>query len=439
MTRNSDNVADYLEAGGVSTTSDGDLDTAILTGKKQRTRSSARSKSRPKSRGSSRAPSRTRSSRGSSRAPSRSRSSKSVSSRQKSLNTQKEKQSSSSRKKKGSRTKYTHKKGMGKNATLDSTFDMSIMSDVDYSEDDMWTLHSAKSNWTHATGYTERYAAKDLESLLLTSDIDIMTQRYGTACFIITIIQLLVFSMMLSFCGIAPYGVNFGVGPYPDTLSHFGATNPYLFEVDQEYWRLLTSSFLPASLLHFFFNSLIQLEFGAYLEKEWGTKRWLMIYLFSAVGSVGFSCAIVPTDVTVCMTGSLAGLLGARLSEFIKIFCLTTRKKYSDDHYYQQSVIVTGVSLFLVLMSAMHPSLSVAGCVGGFLYGFAIGMWLLSGSIIELVEKVTWMGFGFIMTGLLSMTVISMVKESTAPEELENVCSFYEEIHEETYDCMCGY
>jgi len=167
-------------------------------------------------------------------------------------------------------------------------------------DDEMWTMKSVVSTWTIGTGFTERYEIdKDLEDLLHSNDIEYVKKRFGVLSIMVTILQLFILTMLLSLCGCAPFSVNSGIGPYPDALSNAGGTNPYLLASGHEYWRLFVSPLIPASVIHFLLNSVVQIEVGAFLEKEWGSRKWAAIYFFSGIGSVAFSCALSPEEVTV--------------------------------------------------------------------------------------------------------------------------------------------
>ena len=132
------------------------------------------------------------------------------------------------------------------------------------------------------------------------------------------------------------------------------------------------------------------------------------------------------------------GLIGAKISEYLKTSSFRT-KKNDDDKYYQQTVLMVLIGFFLTMLSFL-PYVSWAGNAGGFLCGFSMGIILLSRNIRKNHEKRLWIGFGFGMALLLITIMISMIDVSGDPDEgLANVCRFYDDIHAEGYDCMCGF
>lgn len=164
-----------------------------------------------------------------------------------------------------------------------------------------YTAKSVLSVWTIGTGFASNasYLNEDLDHLLHRSDMEYVKKRFGVATLLVTLIQLLMLTMMISLCGFSTFASNPCIGPYPDALSNAGGTNPYLIQYEGQYWRFITSPFIPANIVHFLLNSMVQLEVGAYLEKQWGSMKWLTIYLISGIGSVSFSCTLQNSSISV--------------------------------------------------------------------------------------------------------------------------------------------
>jgi membrane associated rhomboid family serine protease len=79
-----------------------------------------------------------------------------------------------------------------------------------------------------------------------------------------------------------------------------------------DWWRLLTTAFLHASLLHIGFNMLALWWFGAPVEQYLGRVRFVGLYLVS--GLAGSAGALVQTPgITVGASGAIFGILGAML------------------------------------------------------------------------------------------------------------------------------
>jgi membrane associated rhomboid family serine protease len=78
-----------------------------------------------------------------------------------------------------------------------------------------------------------------------------------------------------------------------------------------EWYRLLTSGFLHASLLHIGFNMLLLFFLGRLLEPALGTPRFVVLYFASLfAGSLG-ALILDPNALTLGASGAVFGLAGA--------------------------------------------------------------------------------------------------------------------------------
>lgn len=81
---------------------------------------------------------------------------------------------------------------------------------------------------------------------------------------------------------------------------------------DGEYWRLLTSPFLHAGIMHLGFNMLVLYMLGPTLEMVFGHMWFLVLYLMSALGGATLSYLFLdPFGASVGASGAIFGLMGA--------------------------------------------------------------------------------------------------------------------------------
>src|SRR4051794_26891184 len=81
---------------------------------------------------------------------------------------------------------------------------------------------------------------------------------------------------------------------------------------DGEYYRLITSAFLHANLLHLFFNMYALLLVGPTIEAALGRLRFTALYLLSALGGSTLAYVLMrPTGFAVGASGAIFGLFGA--------------------------------------------------------------------------------------------------------------------------------
>jgi membrane associated rhomboid family serine protease len=137
-----------------------------------------------------------------------------------------------------------------------------------------------------------------------------------------------------------------------------------------EYWRLITSGFLHANLLHILFNMYFIYVIGTMLEPAIGTARFLAVYFTALlVGSFG-ALLFTPNAYTVGASGAAFGLMG----------CLVVIYRDRGIDLWQSGL---GLTLLLNLgISLSVRGISIGGHLGGLLGGLIAG-WL----VVELGEK----------------------------------------------------
>jgi membrane associated rhomboid family serine protease len=112
---------------------------------------------------------------------------------------------------------------------------------------------------------------------------------------------------------------SFLFGPNSRELVELGAENRLLVASGQ-YWRLFTSMFLHAGILHVAFNAWALYVFGSVLERDIGRIRFLGVFVSAGLFASATSYALVwdPTvrelgSVSVGASGAIFGVLGAYL------------------------------------------------------------------------------------------------------------------------------
>ena len=94
-------------------------------------------------------------------------------------------------------------------------------------------------------------------------------------------------------------------------LLRLGALQPYLV-ADGDVWRLLTAVFLHFNLMHILFNAWALWIFGTMVERDFGTARFVAIYLVTGYLASVTSYAFGPENmVGVGASGAIFGVFGA--------------------------------------------------------------------------------------------------------------------------------
>jgi membrane associated rhomboid family serine protease len=161
-----------------------------------------------------------------------------------------------------------------------------------------------------------------------------------------------------------------------------------------DWWRLITSAFLHANLIHIAFNMYFLWFVGTAVEAALGRGRFLAVYLISGLAGSAGALVFTPTSPTVGASGALFGLLGAAL--------VLER---------QRNFVLGGSALMLILinliLSFSLSNISVGGHIGGLIGGILCALVLSRfGRGHAAYSRIgLWGVAGLLAVGLLSIAV----------------------------------
>jgi membrane associated rhomboid family serine protease len=130
-----------------------------------------------------------------------------------------------------------------------------------------------------------------------------------------------------------------------------------------EWWRVFSSGFLHANLLHIGFNMWALWVLGQLMEPVLGRSRYAIVYGVALVAGALGVLLVDPNQLTVGASGAVFGLMGAAVAAM--------RARGIN-------VMATGLGatiLLNLLITFTIPGISIGGHVGGLVGGFAAG-WL---------------------------------------------------------------
>jgi membrane associated rhomboid family serine protease len=271
-------------------------------------------------------------------------------------------------------------------------------------------------------------------------EVYVVRQKYGYCSIVFSMVQTIILGLMMWQCGIAPLNINPMVGPYPDALSEWGGKNSILIIEDGEWYRLITPILLHAGIIHLVCNVAVQLDMGCFFEKEWGSIRWMIIYLSSAVGSSALSVIAMPNAISVGSSGAVMGLFGGKLAEVVMRACERTRNKEEEVGKQVRSEQCVGVtcSIIVVMAFSFIPYVDWAAHLGGLVAGLVVGIMVFSCDLQLICCKLFWLIAGSFIA-LVSFVVLLTVMYSgdiEVAEELRDVCGYYQQYFED-YECKC--
>lgn len=140
-----------------------------------------------------------------------------------------------------------------------------------------------------------------------------------------------------------------------------GALHGCAIDVQNEWWRLLTSGFLHSGFFHIAMNMLLLWIIGKQLEGVMGKANFALLYFGSLfAGSMG-ALMVEPDRLTVGASGAVYGLMAA--------IVLASRAKGINpwDSGLGSLIIVNLVFTFAI------PNISKGGHIGGLIGGFILG------------------------------------------------------------------
>ena len=268
-------------------------------------------------------------------------------------------------------------------------------------------------------------------------DYENTQQEHGYLAILLTLSQTLILAAMMAFCGAAPLKINWSIGPYPDALSEFGAKNPYLMIEMNEWWRFFTPQLLNTGVVQLLCNAYVQLETAAFYEREWGSRRWGIIYFCSAVGSTIVASILDPNTIGVSSSSALMGIFGAKLAEVLTITIFDTF--YRRDGAAFRHLGGTLCSLATVCLFCAAPYNDWSGHIGGLATGFFLGVVLFGKYIRKLHLKAAWQLLGLaIFVACLGTAINELVKYVAPSDATGDACTYYKSIFmDQDYNCRC--
>ena len=153
-----------------------------------------------------------------------------------------------------------------------------------------------------------------------------------------------------------------GGSSYSNVLLKYGANLGVLVK-NGEYFRLVTSMFLHAGVVHIFFNLYSLYIVGAKIEDFFGKWKFLLIYLLSGIAgnllSIGFNSEVV----SVGASDAIFGLFGALL-----YFGYTYRG-------YIGSIIksqILPIIIYNLILGFVIPGIDISAHIGGLIGGILV-------------------------------------------------------------------
>lgn len=144
--------------------------------------------------------------------------------------------------------------------------------------------------------------------------------------------------------------------------------NYYVNVQNGEYYRLFTSMFVHANIIHLISNMYALYAVGPIIEKYYGKGKYLLIYIGS--GIIGSLFSVVLTNyASIGASGAIFGLFGALLYFGYKY-------RATLDAFLKSSIIPTLILNLLLgfMIPGIDISAHIGGLIGGILLSYQVGV-----------------------------------------------------------------
>jgi len=133
-------------------------------------------------------------------------------------------------------------------------------------------------------------------------------------------------------------------------------------------WRILTSAFLHFGLLHVGLNMMALVNAGAMIERMFGPRRFLVLYLVSALTGSTLSLLINPQVVSAGASGAVFGVYGA-----LGGFLLRQRGAIPPPVLKKLTNVALGFIGYNLFAGFTHAGIDNSAHIGGLLGGLLCG------------------------------------------------------------------
>jgi membrane associated rhomboid family serine protease len=210
-------------------------------------------------------------------------------------------------------------------------------------------------------------------------------------------INVVLFTISLLFSFIAGSG---GINPDPSIVAYLGALNTNAVIYQGEVWRFVTALFLHAGLLHIVLNMWALWQIGGIVERYYGDKVLLVIYVLGGIGGGLLSCLTLGSSFSVAASGAVFALIGLLLSGIL------ARRRFGPQLPLSINDILP--TILLTLAVGLNPMLRIDNMahIGGLVSGFLLGL-LIQPYQVSMRKNITIVNVGFVSS--LVFIIISIM------------------------------
>ena len=168
---------------------------------------------------------------------------------------------------------------------------------------------------------------------------------------------------------------------YGDLLTDKGALDTYSVYSRDEWYRLITATFLHADISHIFSNMIGLFFLGGLIEISVGHLGFALIYLLSGIGgnavSILYEKAFLMDRYSIGASGGVYGLIGAVL--VLSIYERIRQKSEDSSKAQTGNLVYRGlfVVVFMVASGFSEQNINNAAHIGGLVIGILVSLILV--------------------------------------------------------------
>lgn len=156
-------------------------------------------------------------------------------------------------------------------------------------------------------------------------------------------------------------------------------------------WRLITSCFVHAGIIHIAMNMYCLYQVGPFTERLYGRARYFLIYAVAGLGGALVSTLIHSDSVSVGASGAIFGVYGGLLA-FLRLHRNALHRPAAQA-ITRSAMIFLGINL---IYGFTDRQIDISAHVGGLVTGFVAG-WFLGQGDPQRLPKLSPVWFGGIL------------------------------------------
>lgn len=157
--------------------------------------------------------------------------------------------------------------------------------------------------------------------------------------------------------------------PSSQVLLNWGASSASETLAADQFWRLLTCSFVHVGIFHLGINMYVLRDIGGEVERAFGRLNFCIVYLYAAIGGALTSILVNPLLVSAGASGAIFGVFGAMLA-----IVWRRPSMFPKGYLILHGKIVLCLILYTIIFSFIDKNADNAAHFGGFIMGFIAGL-----------------------------------------------------------------